>query len=572
VIRRLSGAAREAWLALGASIFVAAVMTWPTLRHPGSSVPQDTGDPLLQAWQIAWGGHALVHQPGHLFDTNTFYPLKDTLAFSDSLLGYAPFGLIGSGPTAALVRYNLLFVAAWALSSWGAYLLARQLGARRAGAAVAGAVFAYAPWRLSQSGHLNVLSTGPMLVGLALLARGHGYRMGGHRSPRFGFARPGVALLGWAVAAWQVTLGFGLGLAFLMIIGLVAAVAIAWWISAGRPPVPRRLAVADLAGMVLLLTVAGTFAVIYIHAVAAYPEARRQIGDVEIFSPPWRGLLTTPSTDLLWGSHQNGLRSKLTWPPEMTLAPGLAAVVLAVLGAFVGRWSRRRRLVLAGTAVTVTLFALGTSLAGGRYTYRLLYDDVPGWQGVRTPSRLIVWTLAALCLLAAAGTDRLVEWVAPLVRQSRHRTAPVVGTIVASLVALEGVGTTPHPTVDPPPPAFHLAAARGYPLLVLPSDEVSDERVMWWSTDGFPRIANGGSGVTPRLTTQVRAFGAEFVGVGARPDVRAALTSVGVRTVVVRLDEIGPAAAEQLLTTTVPSGVTRQVVRGDGDGDAVFSW
>ena len=82
---------------------------------------------------MAWGGHALQHQPLEFFQSNQFWPLDDTLAFSDALLGYAPAGLIGEGPEAAVVRYDLLFLFAYALCFAGAYLLARELGSARPG-------------------------------------------------------------------------------------------------------------------------------------------------------------------------------------------------------------------------------------------------------------------------------------------------------------------------------------------------------------------------------------------------------------------------------------------------------
>jgi len=64
-------------------------------------------------------------------DANVFYPHRLSLAFSDSLLGYGPAGLFGSGTVAALVRYNLLFLFAWALPFVGTYLLARELAVLR---------------------------------------------------------------------------------------------------------------------------------------------------------------------------------------------------------------------------------------------------------------------------------------------------------------------------------------------------------------------------------------------------------------------------------------------------------
>ena len=46
-----------------AALALAVVLTWPTLRHPLYTMPQDIWDPSLQAWQIAWAGHALRTDP-----------------------------------------------------------------------------------------------------------------------------------------------------------------------------------------------------------------------------------------------------------------------------------------------------------------------------------------------------------------------------------------------------------------------------------------------------------------------------------------------------------------------------
>ncbi|MDI5943390.1 hypothetical protein QLR68_35790, partial [Micromonospora sp. DH15] len=134
------------------SLVLAVVLTWPTVRDLTGTIPQDVGDPTLQAWQVAWGGHAVLTNPTQLWHSNTFWPEPYTYAYSDTLLGYAPFGFFGDGPVAAVARYNLLYVLVHALAFVGAYALSRQLGAGRAGAAVAGASFAYAPWKLAQAG------------------------------------------------------------------------------------------------------------------------------------------------------------------------------------------------------------------------------------------------------------------------------------------------------------------------------------------------------------------------------------------------------------------------------------
>ncbi|MFL5827250.1 MAG: hypothetical protein ACJ76V_12065, partial [Thermoleophilaceae bacterium] len=111
----------EVALAALAGVLIACLMHWPIPIHLGSDVPRDLGDPLTQAWQVAWGGHALLHQPLDYFQANDFWPLKDPLAFSDALVGYSPAGMIGSGPHAAVVRYDVLFLFAYALAFFGAY-------------------------------------------------------------------------------------------------------------------------------------------------------------------------------------------------------------------------------------------------------------------------------------------------------------------------------------------------------------------------------------------------------------------------------------------------------------------
>ena len=216
-----------AWVILVATV-LAIVMTWPLVVHIGSQMPSDPADvqdPLLEAWTVAWGGHALLHSPLHFFDANVFWPLRSTLAFSDSLAGYAPIGIVGHGLEAAAVRYDLLFLFTYILAFVGAYLLARELGTGPLGAGVAGAAFAYAPFRLAHQSHLHVLSSGGIPLSLFLLLRG--YRRGS----------PPLIVAGWLVALWQISLSWNLGLPFVYLLGLGIAVAAIVWLRQ-RPAAP----------------------------------------------------------------------------------------------------------------------------------------------------------------------------------------------------------------------------------------------------------------------------------------------------------------------------------------------
>ena len=497
------------WLATGVALAV--LLTWPLVRHLGTRIPQDTGDPLAQAWFLAWGGHALTTSPTSLFQGNVSWPAERSFAFADSLLGYAPFALVGDGPVAAVVRYDLVLLTAYALAFAAAGLLARELGCRVPAATVTAAAYAWAPWKVTHNGHLNVLSTGSVALTLFLLVSG--YRRG----------RPWQVVAGWAVAAWQLSLGFALGIWFAYLLAVLAAVAVAAWLRRGRPALPGPLLRATVAGTVLLGAVTAFMVRPYLQIAAASPDALRSRDEVALFSPPVRGLLAAGQESRAWGEATAFVRDTLVWPPEQALLPGVVVVLLAVAGL---RWSRvsptLRLWLLAGVVVT-GLLSLGVSLWGG-----LLYDPLlsyaPGWDGLRTPGRLaFLWTLG-LAVLAGFGAQRALDALAG--RALPAALGAALGLLLTATVLYEGAPRLP--LVDVPTAPAALSGLEG-PLLHLPAGAGRDTTYMLWSTDGFPLIVNGdGAFRAPevdRLQEASKAF----------PDAASVrvLRDAGVRTVVV---------------------------------------
>lgn len=496
------------------STLLAMIMTWPTMRHPRSTVPNDLWDPLAETWIASWGGHALTTQPTDLFQSNTYFPLPNSYAFNDTMLGYAPFAFITGGVEGTLLRYNVLFVLAHALAFAGAYALARQLGCTPIGALVTGAAFAYAPWRLTHAGHLNVLSSGAIPLALAMLARGHGYGRDGYKPD---LVRPGWVIGGGCVAAWQVTMGFSLALAFCYLLLVIAVIAAIGWLIAGRPPAPRQLLLADLGAGAILAGVAAFMARPYLQVIAAHPEARRGEAQVGFFSPPWTGFFIAPEQSLLWGDLAKGPRDGLRWTGEMVLLPGFLLIVLAVVGLLWGAAPVRRRLMLTAAVLISALFALGTTLAGGNFTILPMQEHLPGWESTRTTGRLVLYTTLALGVLAGYAVTRMQE------KLPRGKVAVLL--VVPALVLVEGVGVIGHPTVPPAPPA--VTQAEG-PVFVLPSDGYHDSWTMLWSTESWQDFANGNASVQPRQMEEVRQRTAAF------PDAASVeyLRDLGVRTVV----------------------------------------
>lgn len=543
----LRGVLAEGLLAFLGGVLLTCLLKRGALRSPASTVSTDTADPLLQSWQLAWVGHGLKTQPTSLFEANIFSPLSRPLAFSDSLLGYFPLGLVGSGLDAALVRYNVAFVLAHALAFAGTYVLARQLGSSPGAAAFAGIAYAFNPWRIAQSGHLNILSSGGIPLALAMLARGHGigWRTDGGRPP----VRPGWALAGWVTSCWQLSLGFGIGLQFAYLLGLLTAVGLVR-LALRRTPVHPRLLQADALGVVLFLATGLLLSVPYNAVVEEFPESRRDLPTVALYSPPLRGFLTAPAESATWGERTREAREGLPFAPENTLAPGLAVTVLAVGGLLAGRWPRSRRLALGGTVVVCVL--LGMGVAGpfeGRFTYVPVFEHLPGWQGVRTPGRLVTLGWLALGLLAAAGLDRL-RAVA-----GGRSGALAVTAVLCSAAVVEGRDTLLYPEPLRPPAALDLDA-RTEPVLVLPTSEFQDNTTMWWSTDGFPEIANGSSGFLPGRVDAMRKASTSF----PSPEAVAALRAYGVRSVVVVRSLLPGTPYEAALNGGAPAvgGVTQQ--------------
>ena len=50
------------------AVALALAMTWPLALHLGARTArvEAWGDPLYLTWQVAWLGHALLHEPLHI--------------------------------------------------------------------------------------------------------------------------------------------------------------------------------------------------------------------------------------------------------------------------------------------------------------------------------------------------------------------------------------------------------------------------------------------------------------------------------------------------------------------------
>ena len=153
--------------ALAAYLAITIAATWPLVRGLGRDVAWDLGDSVLNTWILAWDCEQIRAILGGdfsrfatFFDANIFHPAPLTLAYSEHLLPQAiqifPVYLVSGNP---ILCYNLVFLSTFVLSGLGMYLLVRELTGNALAGFIAGLLFAFAPYRLPQSSHVQVLSS-----------------------------------------------------------------------------------------------------------------------------------------------------------------------------------------------------------------------------------------------------------------------------------------------------------------------------------------------------------------------------------------------------------------------------
>lgn len=536
-LRRLASGTRrllrsEWTLAAFFSAALSVAMTWPLARDVHRVIPHDTGDPLLLTYTLGWLGHSLREDPAGIWTSNSFWPAQDSYLFTDTLLGYAPAALFATDTTSALIVYNVLYMATFALAFLGAYALLRQLGARVAGSAVGAAAFAYAPWKLGQAGHLQVLSCGAIALALAMLARGHGWSM------RDGFKperqRPGWIVAGWATALWQFSIGAGLGIPFVyLLLGIGVVVGLFWLIR--RPRLRWQTVAADgLGGAVFSL---GVLWIADKHAVVAraHPEAMRDPDYISWFSPTWQSFIIAPEESRVWGAAHEAARADLTWAPEQALLVGFTLLSLAVAGLIWSSWTRWKRFWLFLGAGATLAVAMGPNfLDDGLWAWRPLYDYVPGFDAIRTPGRLVIYLTLILAVLAAGTLTRIADEADALAHEGRvdrritvRAPRRVHALLFAPILLVLAEGLTVAQNHEPEAAPLDMSELDG-PVLVLPSDG-RDTRVQYWSVDGFPEMANGVAAFTPDEQAAIREVSKAFPSPDAVEDLRQA----GIETVVV---------------------------------------
>lgn len=172
-------------------------------------------DPASHVWFLAWWPHAIASGSNPFLARAVWAPTGYNLAGSTGMpgpsLALTPVTLL-FGP---VVSYNLLCLAAPALSAWTAFLLCRRVTGRFGPSLVGGYLFGFSTYELGQlTGHPNLALVALVPVAVLLVVR----RVGGDLAPRRFVPLLAAVLVGQFLISTEVALTLALfgGLALLL--------------------------------------------------------------------------------------------------------------------------------------------------------------------------------------------------------------------------------------------------------------------------------------------------------------------------------------------------------------------
>jgi hypothetical protein len=509
-------------LTLTLFVLLALGMTHPLWLHLAHAVPGDIGDPLLNTWILAWDIHALLTDPGGLFDANIFYPLPNTLAYSEHLLSSAalilPLALVSGQP---VVAYNLSLLLSFPLAGLGMYLLILGWTGCRRAALLAGIAFAFTPYRLASIAHLQLLTIQWLPFSLLALDRVLKSQITNHKSqitnrkPQGPARRAGASVtIHWLLLIVFTTLQVLASWYLAVFTGLVLGLYVLSWLG-GRllrqEPEPAWRKLAELVfAMVLVAGLTLPFVLPYLASLPQLAAARPPSVAASFRARPTDFLTAAPYLRFA-GPVTKGWSERYGFTEENALFVGIVALLLAILGLVGGFVRSKAGSWRVGALTAILAVSLALTFDG---QYFALMDLLPALRVVRVPARWIIPTTFALASLAGLGAAQVGRHLNTKHERARRVRFSDVAWVLLLLLLLVESFAAPLPlakvesTTGLPPVYFALRERRlaepgrwavlELPMHVAPEPEYPETKRMYASTLGWWGLVNGYSGFSPK--------------------------------------------------------------------------
>ncbi len=313
------------WRAAALYAALTVLLVYPLSVAPHRTLPSDAPDTHLYMWTLAWNTHAFIHQPLSIFDANIFYPLGNSLAYSENLIGStlfaAPVLWLTGNPVLAVNVVSLLSIV---LCGLGAYVLGRRVGLSPAAAVLTGLVFAFSPPRFQRFNQIHLTTVQWIPFTLASL---HAYLDSGRKRDLR------LAALFFTL---QV-LASGHGGVFLVVAILVM---LTYRFALGEPVLPaQRVRDAGIGGVLLLMP--AVLLMIPYRLAQVEVGLRRPLDDWD--TPLWNFFASPTYVHAFLQSLITD--KKINSTATAWLFPGYLPIGLALVAILVGCWALARRLV-----------------------------------------------------------------------------------------------------------------------------------------------------------------------------------------------------------------------------------
>jgi len=403
-------------------------------------VPGDLGDARFNNYVLEQFFRWVTGLTGDYWNATFFFPFQGTLAFSDNLLGSAPFY--------ALFRWlNLDMVSAF--QGW--YILGCCLNFVAAGyvlgrlklkplAVAAGAFFfAFGLPLLAQENHAQLLYR--FCIPLACLSLWQFYQ-----APKL---KTLVALVGWTVWQFYLTIYMGFFLLFLLAAFIVLLPfrvpsqkfwpRLTFW--------PRHLfkswSQAHRTGQIFALAAMAVLGLGFLALILPYFRVSRIYG----FSRSWEEVLTMLPRlqSYLLADHSQvwstaSIASSLPLRHEHQLFPGLAVLALVLVG-IAGRFRTENRwLAWLNLGAALVLVILTLEVDGVSF-YQLIWR-IPGFNSIRSVTRIMLVVMWPLSVFIAWSVDGFIQQF-----RQRRRWMQAAVYLVVGLLVVESVFYT-HATYN----------------------------------------------------------------------------------------------------------------------------
>jgi hypothetical protein len=353
-------------------------------------------DPVFYAWNLSHNASTAFKSLDLQLNTNIFYPLTNTLAYSDTLWGQSiitnPVIWITHNPVLA---ENIGVLISFPLAALAMYMLSFYLTQNPTASFVSGLFFAFSFPRLAQIGHLPTITSQwlPLYI-LSLLK----FLEDGKRKNL-------LFVLLWYILSISSSIYFGVFL--IPITAVIIFTDFIKRVSHRKTKEYKKLLITCIPFIIPFMIILALLLFPYIRLKAENPDLKRSIDDLTHLRASFTDYVSVLPTSI------NTAKFLPNNTNEHVLYPTLALTALALLGLLT---SRKRNRYAAGTFALIAFvscilslgneqsFALGPFRTGiVKMPYYYLYTFFPLFQIVRVPARFGIFIILSFSALASMG-------------------------------------------------------------------------------------------------------------------------------------------------------------------------